>query len=396
MDKKVNILFIAHDNDLSGACLSLLTLLSELNKDIFSPHVIVPWHGDLKNEIENLGIPVYVKAINHWIPFKSEWGAMNFKELILNLKSRIWAISHIIEKNKIDVVYTNTVTVLDGALAAYATKKPHIWHAREFIKKNNDIKAYLPSFLITFIMNMLSDHIIVNSNSLYESIKTFFLSKKISIIHNAVNIKSFNDKASSIELKKQLNIPFNTRLVSYVGALTPRKDIVTFINAANYITSKTENIVFLLVGQSEEPYITELNSLIDELSLRNNLFILGQRNDIPALMHATDVLVLTSIQEAFGRVIIEAMAASKPVVATKSGGPEEIIVDGETGFLVPVKDAQAIANKVTYLLEHPDQAQAMGENGCTRAQKMFSMNQYIQNIEKVIIETVSQTHLNSH
>ena len=199
--------------------------------------------------------------------------------------------------------------------------------------------------------------------------------------------------SNSGKIKYQNNIPSSTKLVSYVGCISERKDLFTFVRAAKLIKDNTDNVAFIVVGDGNKRYIEKIEELVKSLSLNQDVFFLGSRNDIPNIMHSSDVFVLTSEQEAFWLVIIEAMAASKPVVATKSGGPEEILIDGETGFLVPIKDAKSIAEKVTFLLTNPEKAKLMGQKGFMRAQSLYSMEKYVQSIESVITKTIAISHL---
>ena len=137
----------------------------------------------------------------------------------------------------------------------------------------------------------------------------------------------------------------------------------------------------MLVGEGEaehEKYKQELRQIVEKLGLAQDVIFTGFRRDIPELLAAFDVLVLPSLEEAFGRVVIEAMACAKPVVATRGGGLPEIIRDKETGLLVPVKDPQAIAGAVLQLLADKALARQMGLSGRKRAEEMFDILTHVQ------------------
>lgn len=100
-------------------------------------------------------------------------------------------------------------------------------------------------------------------------------------------------------------------------------------------------------------------------------------------------LVLASESEGLPRVIIETMAAGKPVVAARCGGPEELVIDGDTGYLVPINDAAAIAQRLSYLLDHPEWAKKMGQKGRKKIEADFTMDQYIGRIEQIIKKVIN-------
>lgn len=112
--------------------------------------------------------------------------------------------------------------------------------------------------------------------------------------------------------------------------------------------------------------------------------------DIAPVYGSLDVLVCASLKETFGRTIVEAMLAEKPVVSTRCGGPEEIVIDGVTGFLVPVKAPQELARAVLRILGDRDLAQQMGQAGKNRALSGYSMQSYARQIQDIIEECVSE------
>jgi glycosyltransferase involved in cell wall biosynthesis len=130
-----------------------------------------------------------------------------------------------------------------------------------------------------------------------------------------------------------------------------------------------------------------LIALRNELALADRVEFSGFRMDIPVVMSALDILVLASTSpEPFGRVLIEAMAAGKPVIATDAGAAREIIEDGVHGLLVPPGDAEAMARAMIYLLTHRDTAILMGQRGQDRVRERFSAQQYVDGVQSVYRE----------
>ena len=148
--------------------------------------------------------------------------------------------------------------------------------------------------------------------------------------------------------------------------------------------SSFEDVAFVIVGDGEEKLIKELTAKVRDLGLEYALRFVGWRSDIDKIFADIDLLIVSAEQEAFGRTIIEAMAAGVPVVATKCGGPEEIIGDGTTGILVPVNDADQMAMAATRILSDNVLATRFAAAGRIRAHEMFGVNTYVANIESII------------
>lgn len=126
----VHILFISHDAALFGAQRMLLALLQGLDRVHFSPYLLVPGKGDLVDAVHDLGIPVFEKHLEHWAPcinmMKGRGRLSYLAHMLRGLRARSWAIARLIERHGIDLIYTNTVTCIEGAVAARMMKKPHL------------------------------------------------------------------------------------------------------------------------------------------------------------------------------------------------------------------------------------------------------------------------------
>ena len=147
-------------------------------------------------------------------------------------------------------------------------------------------------------------------------------------------------------------------------------------------------IKFLIVGDG--PLKAELEKLSNGLNIRQNCIFTGFRQDIPDILSAIDMLVMSSLYEGMPMVILEAMAASKPVIASKVGGIPEMVRDGETGILVPPKDVDALAEKIIVLLKNKDKARQMGLAGRRRVEEEFDVNIMVRKTEEVYQELIRE------
>lgn len=385
----VRVLFVSHDAGLDGAQRTLLTLLSAIDRRVCSPLLLVPYDGPINRAAAELGIPVFVERLVHWIPgyFVSS-NRQRLRHLYLffrSLYSRCRAIERLIVEHGVNLVYTNTVTCVEGAIAARSTRKPHVWHIHEHISGNGGIATLLPFRVYCETIKFLSRAVIFCSRALASDYPR--LSGKASIVYNGLPLPPLRDRiAVRVKLTNELGIDAGAKIVTMVGALHPGKDYETFLASAAQVARSIEDVNFLIVGTGSESYTNGIRQRIRDLQLESRVRLLGWRDDIPDLMAASDVLVVSSEKESFGLTAIEALAVETPVVSTRCGGPEEILEDGVTGLLVPVKDPHAMGEAIVRLLSDPVLARRMGAGGRIHVSEHFGVDRYVQGIQRVLQE----------
>jgi glycosyltransferase involved in cell wall biosynthesis len=165
--------------------------------------------------------------------------------------------------------------------------------------------------------------------------------------------------------------------VGIVGRLTPWKGQHIFIRAAAALAPRFPHARFLIVGSAlfgETAYESQLRDLVKKLDLSHRVKFTGFRPNVAAIMETLDIAVHAStVAEPFGQVIIEAMAACKPVIATNGGGVPEIMLHGRTGLMVPMNDPDAMAEALSRLLSNPKLAHEMGQHGRRHVEKYFTI-----------------------
>lgn len=387
------VLFISHDSGMAGAQQTLLTLLTTIDRSRFEPYLLVPYEGKLSHSAKEMGISVFVRNIMHWVPGTNSVSRnQRFFYLVRSVKTlraRSWAITHLIENNQIDLVYTNTVTCIEGAVAARMTHTPHIWHIHEPIFGNSELIQLLPFCLYSMIINSFSKAVIFCSTSLAKSYP--LLTKKSNIIYNGLSFPATVNKTDAHEvIAKHLGINPAQKIIAVIGALQPRKDHLTFLAAAHEIVKDNKDVVFLIVGEGSESYTNSIKEEIKSLGLASSVKLTGwwpedKKNE---LLAGIDVLVVSSEQESFGLTIIEALALETPVVSTRCGGPEEVIQEGVTGLLVKVKAAKELAKVLIHLLDNPQFAKELGTAGRQNVLSRFSVEHYIAGIQEVINKAI--------
>lgn len=379
---------------MAGAQRTLLTLLAAMDRDRFEPYLLVPYDdGPLSHAVKEMGIPVFVRHLIHWVPGVSAVPRQRrFQHLVKSfktLRARSWAIAHLIVDNQIDLVYTNTITCVEGAVAARMTGKPHVWHIHEHVLGNSELTPLLPFRLYSWSVGALSKSVIFCSDILAKSYPT--LSKKATVVHNGLPFPDLPDRVRTRDLITQhFGIDPAHKIVAVVGALHPRKDHFTFLEAAEKIFQENKDVVFLLVGEGSESHTNLILERIKSLGLTSSVILTGwwPAEKIYELLAAIDVLVISSEQESFGLTAIEALAVKTPVVSTQCGGPEEVIKHGMTGLLVHVRDPEGMAAAIMYLLQNPQFARNLGEAGRQDVLLRFGVERYAEGIRQVIQQAV--------
>ena len=387
---RTKILFISHTAYLDGAERSLLTLLEHLNKERYEAFVLFPKDGPLRKMVTALGWKSIIFYMPWWIGRhgKERW-RLCLLATLNGLPKRIKFLCKLITDQKIDIVYTNTVTCMDGAIAAKIKNIPHVWHIREMLYTPPTAKPVLPRPIANMIIDWLSAKVIVNSLAVKKDIDPLSNnSYKVKVIYNGFDLEKYDlarydGRANSIRSK--LGLGTNTDIVALVGSFHTTKGQGDFIEAAKIVSGHFENVTFVLVGSGSDAYAAFIRDKIADLGLEKRVYLTGFMEDIASFMHCIDIFVSASWVESFGRVIVEAMAAGKPVIATRSGGSEEIVVDRATGLLVPLKNPPRLADAIMKLLRTKDKAKKMGQRGRERAIELFTIEKYVDNIEKILV-----------
>ena len=378
LTKKIRVAFISHSSKMFGSERSLLLLLKNINRNNFEPIVMLQGKGTLRDEIHRLKIKTYSFKFPWWLKEKIDIFRI-FYYSILEILAVI-RLYFIVKKEKVDVIYTNTLTIFSGSILSFFTKIPNIWHIREVVSKKRSLNfLYLPLTLLFKLVYWLADKIIVNSRYTGSQFPKMDSCEKIRVIYNSLSTREYQN----IERKNSLSPNWN---ICVIGALHKGKAQDDAILAVDKARIDIPNIKLLIVGTGTLKYERYLKMLVNKLKLNENIEFMGYRNDIPNVLSLCNVLISPALNEAFGRVAIEAMASGIPVIGVEEGGISEIIEDSKTGYLVPPKKTDMIAEKLVYLFRHPDIAEEFGKAGKKVVKEKFSLGRYICGIENIILE----------
>ena len=225
-----------------------------------------------------------------------------------------------------------------------------------------------------------------------QAVKDYLVKKglapdKVDVIYNGVDPERFEEEPVTPGVtRSELGIPPHHSVVGLLARLEPQKDPLTFLRAAAILVKKLPTVSCLVIGGGSLQ--AELEREAQALGLGTRVTFTGPRRDVARLLAACDVSVISSVKEGMSNTIMESMAAGKPMVATRVGGNAELIAEGETGFLVPPRDPDAIADAVLRILEDPDLAKAMGHQARVRIAQRFSVEAMVKSTERLYGEAL--------
>jgi glycosyltransferase involved in cell wall biosynthesis len=282
-----------------------------------------------------------------------------------------------LKKKKADIVHTHGYPAgVLGRVAAIIAGSPCIIHHvhstyLELNRRHHSMEKLLSRF---------SRRIICCS----ESVKHFVRDReniahdKLTVLYNGVAEPRSMDRQSGAELRSTLGIPEGSPVVGCVASLTRHKGYRYLLEAFK----ETGDAVLLIIGDGPER--KELEQLSRDLEISNRVIFAGHKMDVSPYVHIMDIAVLPSSErEGLGISIIEAMALSKPVIATAVGGLPEVVEDGRTGILVKPKHSSSLATALHKLLASPHLRKDMGARGKKRYEKMFSLHEMIKKLEDI-------------
>jgi glycosyltransferase involved in cell wall biosynthesis len=392
-DPRITILYISHSAELYGAEQCLLLLLSSLDKRRFSPIVVLPKDGPLKQKLDDLSIPVeIVPTMRAWLNRRGKvWRFLLIIATLPFIVLSVLRLRKLIATQQVDLVHTNSLVVVDGALAARLSKIPHVWHAREILLPATSHKFFLGHRAAISIIKRLSDRVIAVSEAIYHNFQNSGADHRLELVYDGVEVTHPPDDARH-QIRQTLGIADDIPLVGEIAQIQPVKAYEDLVAAAAIVRQAIPNAAFIGIGDSSKSnfsYKQRVIDLIKEHNLQDSFKLIGFRDDILQVLSALDLLALPSHYEPFGRVLIEAMAAGKPTVGTQVGGIPDIIEDGVTGLLVPPGSPDALAKAITTILEDPIKARQMGDAGQRRVQAHFNLKSYAR-IEKIYEELSSR------
>lgn len=297
-------------------------------------------------------------------------------------------LSRLVRKNQIEIVHAHMAR--DYPLAAFAVRK----NSARLVVTRHVLFPLNPLHRVTLSK---AGRIIAVSEAVASQLVDSRVapSEKISVVLNGIDTDRFVKACAEFDRAAFLNswnLPNDALLVGTVGELTPLKGQEDFLLAAAQLLKQLPKLQFIIAGIDHSKSAenrARLERLIEELGLRENVRLVGWLEDLAQLYCALDVFVSASHTESFGLVLAEAMASRAAVVATETGGAREVI-QPETGLLVPISDAEKLAEAILMLLNDPQKRDRMGRTGQQSAIDRFGVARMVDETERIYREEIEK------
>ena len=384
----MNILALHVVSDMYGSSKVLLQAVTALQQKGHKVCVVVSEEGPLTTALQEAGIQT--KIIRLGILRRRYVNFFGIINRAVVLTRAFFALKKLCKAQQIDLIYTNTAPVVVGGLLAKFTGIKNVWHLHEILEKESFMHRFFGK-----LINATASKVMVVSNAVYNNWAGIIDARKMVTVYNgysADNLVQANDAASITNLREHLGITSNTVLVGMVGRINNIKGQPYFIDIAAAAKAAGLNCHFVMIGDAYTGYeylYKTLEQQIQNLGLQDMVTNLYYQPNAASLIKDLDIFVLPSIKpDSFPVVVLEAMAAGKPVIATAQGGVLEQIDDCVTGFLVPVNDANTAAEKLGVLVNSPFIRSKMGEAGKQKLQSQFSEEAFNVNIVNQICSLV--------
>ncbi|MCM1537386.1 MAG: glycosyltransferase family 4 protein [bacterium] len=413
MTAEMNILYVAHERNLGGASKSLVTMAADMKRRGHTVTVIVPFRsGQVYRALKEQDIPVKKIFFGWWMMPKA-WNPLMkllFRGLYLTEPCAVRRIALTAEKRHAQLIHSNSSAIDVGARAAKLCGLPHVWHFREFGDLDYDLMYLRGKQESARRAVQVPGKIVFISQCLRRYYEQEIPDTHCTVVYNGISEKWIYEKYPEGESGKPCRM---TDMQSGTGirrlsgmdgrSRTDEASIITFLIAGNFHEGKHQELAVeacrLLLAQgfcgvrlviagaasalrSSKAFEERLKVQAGKLP-EGIVTFAGHVSDMAALRKKTDVELVCSGMEAFGRVTAEAMLSSNPVIGADSGATPELIRDGQNGLLFESGNAAALAEKMRYFLEQPQEIARMGAEAYRYAKEYFTAQHNTVAVERI-------------
>ena len=414
-DARKTILYIHHSRGLGGALVSLVGLVQRLDHSKYRPVVVCLYNSEVVPYLRAHGIEVQVceglSVFQHttagWFRLYSPLGVWYVARELLDFLPSAWRTKHLVHEQRADLVHLNSLILAPSALGTCLAGLPLIWHIRESVIGG---RLDLRRRLLSWMVNRLADEAVF----ICEDDKRRLAQRDQGIVvRNSVDFQRYLRTMPGEPARAELGITGDAKVILHLGGVSRIKGTLELLQAMVAVKLRVPLAVVIIAGNGPPsshrgPLLARIASrlgyvrygelvrrTVERTGLHNSVRFLPFRDDAERLIAASDVIVFPSVVPHFARPIMEAGAMAKPVVASRIGGVEEVVQDGETGLLVPPGDVGSLAEAIQRVLLDTDLARSLGDSGYRQALRLFNaetnVHQTMQVYESVLAQsTVGQ------
>lgn len=383
------VLYLHSSDDLYGADIILLQIVTGLDRKRFTPIVVLP--DDMRHVglltaklaahgVESMHLPLAIVRRRYL-------RLAGVLPLLRALLLGTWAVWRVAKRRNARIIHGFTLAVLSAPLAAVVCRLPLVMHAHEILERPKVLRKFLHWMGVRWSSRVICVSEATRQNILQDEPAAAC----IQVIHNGIKAAEKMGRSAS-ELRAQLGVPVRGPLVGMIGRISKWKGQEVFLEAAALVAAKRPDCHFVSIGgvfDKETQHSQKLNELHRRLGLKEKVTLCGFLPDAREMLPAFDIFVAPSTSpDPFPTVILEAMCAGVPVIASAHGGPLEMVVDGVTGLLVPPRNPVALAEALTTLLGDSLRLRQMADAGRLRIEDKFALQPFLDRIQDVYTEVL--------
>lgn len=373
----MKILFVGSDFARSGASLAMAELAGEVKRLGHDVLLLFPALSDAVADARRRGLDCRVLRSYEWI------APLDRRES-LREKSR-WALKHLwnqvairqiaalIAKERVDIVHNNSLWGYVGAAAALRTHTPYVWHMRDLLEQQRK-KLRWPQYAESLIGG--ADALFAISGLVKNNYAGRFPPEKIHLVYDGVDVGKMYRKEHKLFQNAQ------PKLI-VVGGVRAHKRQLDVVRAVEILGRKGISAELSIVGTDDTPYAATVLDYVHRQNLEESVFFRGETPDMPSWWAKSDIAVTSSQFEGFGRVTAEAMLAGCVAVVSNSGANEEIVTDGETGYVYEVGNPEALADTIGRILDNKEKAARCAAAGRESVARRFGSDKNARGVVEV-------------
>ena len=394
----LKVLFLSSCVRGGGAGYSLYYLLKHLDRSVIEPLVVVPDAGIFAERFAELGVTVVVPKRFPERTAQQRFGVQNRATGALsyawNLADSVWLVPsliRLIKQHHVELVYCNNMMVKPlGAPAAQLADVPCVLHVRNLHEKRFAIALYCDT-----VARLPAVQLVIANSSASAVPYRRAVPHKVVVVHNGVDLSEYSaDAVPHGTLRAQLGAAPDEPLVVFTGNLIPRKGVDVLLRAFAQVLRDVPRARLALAGRvpigSPVDYRARYRELAATLGISAQVHFLGFVADVRSLVADADALVLPSLQEPFGRSIIEAMALGTPVIASRVGGIPEVLDDGIDGLLVPPADDLALSHALERLVSDPALRAALAARAEREVRARFDVARSSEQMQQLLLRAAGR------
>ena len=358
MDRK-RILYLSHcGSSIGGGEKQLAYLVENMDRTRYRPLVVCPDDGVFAEHLRGVDIPTVILDLPPW------------------RKAKSWVARYSAVRKLVSLAETHDACLIHTSDSWF---NPYLWSVRKQLKI--PVVSHVRNLLTLtqvrkYRFDRMDSIIAISEQSSVPLIQAGIAPEKIEVVHNCVDLSAFQPVSEPVHLTEYV--------VGIVGRIEPFKRQGMFVEIAAKVAAQNDKVRFHIIGAAldtpeHRAYNREVHQLVAKHQLHEVVHFTGHRTDMPKAMQELDLLVTLSA----GSVIAEAMAAGKPVIGTPVGSTPEMIVHGETGYIVPLDPMDEIANKIVELAKDPIQSEHIGRRARKYAEKVFGVERHVQKIQNL-------------